>query len=689
MKQVVRFLTLLVLAVFTGCTDSADPANAQLGSDAGSDGGLGNTVWECELDTQDAAVEFADTLGCLADFEQLASEPLDVSIPGARSVKVVLDQLGGDALYFQNSIEYSIHYDFASTHLSGNGLPIVPSLSEFNRTEYYAPDRRFLLGAVTHYESADAWVLEIAPYDTASAAMVEKLYGAVREQAFFGADLAFHPTSEAVAREAENLDERVVVLSTDELFAEIDYQPLNLGEALGRLRFVKAEELGEVYLDFRDIVVIDRVPNDISVVLGMISEEFQTPLSHVNVLAQTRGTPNMGLRHATTNPELLALDGKWVRLVVDTTSYSVEEVTVDEADAFWEEHKPEPVVLPPLNTEITDLRDIEELVPEGEDAGPLLESIKEAIRAFGAKASNYSVLAKIPEVPHRKAFAIPVHYYVQFMEQNGFYERVDALLENEEFRTDPAVRDAELMQLRDDMQLAPVDEDFQDALRAKLEADYAGLTMRFRSSTNAEDLDGFPCAGCYESFTGDPALWDTDLLDAIRGAWAGIWYFRTFEERSYHSIDHKSVAMALLVHHNFPDEEANGVCVTANPFDVSGLEPGFYINAQVGGEAEVVHPPPGITSDEFIYHYDFPGQPIVYISHSNLVEEGETVLTTAQVHELGVALAAIHQHFAPAYRSDDPGVFYGLEVDFKFDGDPGEEPALFIKQARPHPGRGN
>jgi hypothetical protein len=375
--------------------------------------------------------------------------------------------------------------------------------------------------------------------------------------------------------------------------------------------------------------------------------------------------------------------------VVGTTSYRVEEVTVAEADEFWEEHKPDPVVLPPLNTDITELRDIEELVPEGEDAPPLLDAIKDAIRAFGAKASNYSVLAKLPEVPHRKAFAIPVHYYVQFMEENGFFERIDTLLADPEFASDPEVRDIELAILREDMRLAPVDTDFQDLLRAKLDADYPGLTMRFRSSTNAEDLDGFPCAGCYESYTGDPMLWEEDLLDAIRKAWSGIWFFRTFEERSYHSIDHKTVAMALLVHHNFPDEEANGVAVTANPFDVSGLEPGFYINAQVGGEAEVVHPPPGITSDEFIYHYDFPGQPIVYISHSNLIEDGQAVLTAAQVHELGTALAAIHQHFAPAYRPEDPSKFYGLEVDFKFDGEPGEEPALFIKQARPHPGRGN
>jgi pyruvate,water dikinase len=107
--------------------------------------------------------------------------------------------------------------------------------------------------------------------------------------------------------------------------------------------------------------------------------------------------------------------------------------------------------------------------------------------------------------------------------------------------------------------------------------------MRFRSSTNSEDLDGFPCAGCYESHTGDPADW-VDVLDAIRETWASIWLFRTFEERAYNGIDHTSVVMALLVHHNFPDEEANGVALTSNPFDPSGLQPGFYVNVQYGGD---------------------------------------------------------------------------------------------------------
>ena len=89
------------------------------------------------------------------------------------------------------------------------------------------------------------------------------------------------------------------------------------------------------------------------------------------------------------------------------------------------------------------------------------------------------------------------------------------------------------------------------------------------------------------------------------------------------------------MHHNFADEEANGVAVTANPFDPSGLVPGFYINVQWGGDAEVVDPPPGVTSDEFIYQFTYPGQPIIFISHSNLILDGTTVLTPAQTYELG------------------------------------------------------
>ena len=92
----------------------------------------------------------------------------------------MLDQFDDDALYFQNSNKFQIHHDFASEHLSGPDHPLVPSLSEFNANQYTSADRRFLLGAVTHYEGPDIWALEIAPYDTASAEMITKLYQAVQ-----------------------------------------------------------------------------------------------------------------------------------------------------------------------------------------------------------------------------------------------------------------------------------------------------------------------------------------------------------------------------------------------------------------------------------------------------------------------------------------------------------------------------
>ena len=409
----------------------------------------------------------------------------------------------------------------------------------------------------------------------------------------------------------------------------------------------------------------------------------------MNVLSQNRGTPNMGLRGAFENEELRALEGKWVRLKVASTEWTVEEVTAEEAEAFWADRRPTPVVLPALNLDVKDLLDIEDVTPEVEGVS-LRDAIKESVRAWGGKAAQYSILAKTEGVPIPKAFAVPVFYYHQFMTDNGLFDRVSALLEDANFKADPAVREAELQKLRDDMMLAPVDADFQALLKAKMEADYPGLTMRFRTSTNSEDLDGFPCAGCYESHTGDPINWD-DVLDAVRETWASIWLFRTFEERSYYGIDHQSVGMALLCHHNFPAEEANGVATTNNPFDVAGIEPAFYVNVQWGGDAEVVHPPPGVTSDSFLYFFDNPNQPITFIAHSNLVPDGETVLTTAQTYELGKALKAIHERFSPAYGPKAGNKeWYAMDVEFKFDDmDQADgQPHLFIKQARPYPGRG-
>jgi phosphoenolpyruvate synthase/pyruvate phosphate dikinase len=240
------------------------------------------------------------------------------------------------------------------------------------------------------------------------------------------------------------------------------------------------------------------------------------------------------------------------------------------------------------------------------------------------------------------------------------------------------------------MMTGVIDDQLQNALREKLEAEFVGndgrpLVMRFRTSTNSEDLDAFPCAGCYESHTGDPSDWP-DVLKAIRSAYSSAWLFRTFEERSYYRVDHKSVGMALLVHHRFDGEVANGVAITSNPYDSSGADSARYVNVEFGGAAEVVHLPSGVTTDQFLY---FANGSTSYISRSNLVAKDQHVLSDAQIAELGSALDAVHQLFASAYK--DPGSsWYAMDSEFKFIacdalGNPTDTPTLWIKQARPYP----
>ena len=170
------------------------------------------------------------------------------------------------------------------------------------------------------------------------------------------------------------------------------------------------------------------------------------------------------------------------------------------------------------------------------------------------------------------------------------------MLADSDFLGDPAQRAQQLESLRDAMKAAPVDAAFEQMLIDKLNADYPGTRMRFRSSTNCEDLDGFTGAGLYTSKSGDPSDPAYPVLDAVRTVWSSIWFFRAFEEREYRQIEHESVGMALLVHHSFPYEEANGVAITANLFDSLCMEPGFYVNVQFGDES-VVLPNPGVTSD--------------------------------------------------------------------------------------------
>ena len=686
-------------------------------------------------------------IGCYGDFQALASLPIDQSIPGGISAKVVYDSSGETpTLYFQNSKRFLIHYDFASKDLSGPEHPDVPQLAQFNSTEYGGSTesgRRFLLGDVSYYEGPQIFTLEIAPYDTMPAGDIVTFFEAVKQSAYFGSQLTFHPTSDSVASVAATLPADVPIKTTDDIFAKIDYEPLNLATTVGQIKFHTAAELSndDSVVGYKDIVVLDTAVGQIPPCAGLITQDFQTPLSHLNVLSENRGTPNMGLRNSTSNPTLLKYENQWVHLTVGANTWSVIPVSDAFAQQWWAANKPAPVALPAPDLSVTAMTDVQDLVVEDLSHPELLgQEIATAIHAFGSKGSNYGALfntgtdaggnvislAKdatgnylndpskaVYRVPVRPGFVIPVYWYHEFFADNGFYDQIDAMLANTRFVNDSTYRSQVLTDFMNQIVAAPLGQDFSDALRAKLDADgFTGKTMRFRSSTNAEDLAAFPCAGCYDSKTGDPSDWTGSMLVAVKEAWASAWKPRTFDERTQHSIDHKAVAMGLLVHQNFanPSEYANGVTLTANPFEPTGLEPAFFINYQQGGEYDVVEPVAGISSDEIIYYwYNLPEQPTTYLAHSNVVLPTQTVLSAAQLNVLGTALDTIHKRFSYAYgplaatpntgfyavddeskflcTSDATGVTF-VPTDCNYTDPTKNHTVLVVKQARPNSGEG-
>ncbi len=636
-----------------------------------------------------ATAEYLQELGCQADYDALAARPVDASIPGALSTKTIVDRSQDGALYFMDSNAYPIHWEFASAYLSGDGLPFVPDLAAFNGVEYYSPDRRFLLGAVSYYEGPAKWVYEISPYDTSDADMIAAAFRAIRDSSFIGEDLLFHPTSEAVEAVAASLPADVPIITTDELYAGIDYQPLNLGVTTGLLTFHEALTVDGEYLNYRELVVLDAIPNDIAITAGIITAEFQTPLAHINVLSVNRGTPNMGLAEAWTNPELRALEGKWVELTVDPFEWKIREITAEEAEVWWQANKPVELTIPDMDLSVTVPTDLDVIVDPALD---LQTQVLENIPRFGTKATNYAAMRDIGDaVPIQPGFAIPMYMYDRFMEQNGFWAEMEALQLRSDW-SDPEKRAILLDAFMAELNEGVIDPADMALVQAEVDARWPGEKTRFRSSTNSEDLGTFTGAGLYQSHTGDPREDDPTDLDslagAIRATWATVWGPRAWEEREYYSIDHMKVGMALLVTQNFEDEEANGVAITNNVYDLSGLEPAFYVNVQID-DNEVVQPELGVVADAFLNYYHTTGQPVVYIQHSNLIPVGETVLTTSEINQLGTALDAIHTYFLPVYGPDD-GSWYGMDCEFKFDdkNSPGT-PKLFIKQARPYPGWSN
>ncbi|HLV68081.1 MAG TPA: PEP/pyruvate-binding domain-containing protein, partial [Polyangiaceae bacterium] len=476
------------------------------------------------------------------------------------------------------------------------------------------------------------------------------------------------PQPEQIER-ARTIDGQVPMVSPDAPFRGLSFQLLTPGVAYGTLRFVPAEALESTALGPRDIVVTDRVPNDIPLVAGLVTEAFQTPLSHVNILSRGRGTPNLALADAREDERLAPYFDRLVRFEVTGSDFTIAEADPEEALEFWQSRLPSgPPLVPRLDTSVRGVQ-------------PLSERSVADIPSIGGKAAQFAELYRVPlctgaTVPP-SAFAVPVVHSIEHFAASGAAERLAALRADPSFEADPLVRGAGLAEIRELIETHPVDPDLLAEVTQAIADRFPGVRVRFRSSSNVEDLGGFNGAGLYDSTGVDPDELDDGIEDAIRKIWASLWNLRAYDERAYYHIDQTALGMAVLVHPAYPSERANGVAISRNIFAPSeGYK--YYINAQIG-EALVTNPAPGVTSDQIVYA---PGRPsdLVYQSRSSLTG-GAPVLTETEIADISCSLYAIHNHYRALLDPAGENTWFAMDIEFKLLG-PSRQ--LLIKQARPY-----
>jgi hypothetical protein len=136
---------------------------------------------------------------------------------------------------------------------------------------------------------------------------------------------AIRPTTPDQAATVRALDGQVPLVDINAPFRGVTWQPLTQTTGYGVLTFVAGNALSTASLGLRTMLVTDRVPNDVPLVGGLVTEDFQTPLAHVNLLSRNRDTPNMALRGARSHPRLAPLFGKLVRVTVGAGDFEVVE----------------------------------------------------------------------------------------------------------------------------------------------------------------------------------------------------------------------------------------------------------------------------------------------------------------------------------------------------------------------------
>lgn len=728
----IKVALAIALGLALGCGDpEVTPGGA-----AGTSGvGGGTAGLRGAGGTPASDVPFLSELPTLEEYAALSAEGAEVkyltSVEGTEPPSTLFQ---ASACAFQNTSRFPYHLQFLRT---------FPDYAELSPARYEDlvlrrasrvmwGGRLKLFAATPHPKTGNLGVVSYTIYagtQPSEALTVEDIREVDRKlktcAPFAEERFVFTPEGAAQLLQVEPLREAllehgVVIVEPALLRPGLSAEAYNEGEGYGYLTLVPPgadfDEVGP-----RDVVVCDAAPGDLSLVAGLLTVQPQSVVSHLNLRLREKAVPSASVPGIFENTLITGLANRLVRVSVSRAGVEVQPARLDDARAFWEARKPS-VGDPQFDLETSDLRPFAAL--RAEDAA-----------VFGAKAANLGELHGILAAENRvEGFAIPFKAFADFMQQNGLEAEVVALLADPLIYVDAVHKRARLSALRQRIRSGPLSEQVREALRDAAQAAYGDAAihtrLRFRSSTNAEDLPGLSGAGLYESRSGciaDDLDADTlgpsecltaehetylraelerrtaefdehpervhllEILDdiisdlteeksadaAIRRVWSSLWSDRAFDDREYFGIDHRLVYMGIAVHPTFVGERLEAVVLT-------NLEPeregSLYRVVSQLGEIGVVDPlDPTATPEVLGFRRSAEDSPydVTLVSPSSLSPGGAPLWSDPALAELGRALFLVQDHFAQQIYPELDPLMLDIEVDVTMDG------RIVLKQARP------
>jgi hypothetical protein len=608
-------------------------------------------------------------------------------------------------IFYQDSVKYPFHYDYASQRLA----PFIGvDRSAFDQLSLHPGDnQRVILGSILLpplFSTAGEYGIQLVglePYPPPTVSKVLELVQATVHAPNGGQPL-YMPTWEQFDSALANdsyFEERGFPLGTSTRWSG-GSDIYAAGWALGRLVYIPAAEIRAAYTDGRllpaDILLTDGVPAEVPLVNGIISLRPSTPNSHVAILARSFGVPFVYLSDPDLGLYVQQLAGHDVALRAESEFGRDDIRVIDVHGALSAELRAEILALkaPPLLN-----------FPAKASYGAIASSVDQLVpddaKYFGGKAANFGLLRRTIPDNSPPAIAFSFDLWEQFMDQqlpNGSSLRAEIAARLAPFSSYPpsmAQLSSTLAGIRDlitsTARFTPAQ---QDAVISALAMFDPTRKIRFRSSTNMEDAEQFTGAGLYDSFSGcllddldgdstgpcgcDPTeASERGVFRAIQKVYASFYNDNAFLERLRHQVDESTVGMALLVHHSFPDEEANGVATmdaTLRPtFDRYSAELATQL-----GEVSVTNPDGGALP-EFMRADKFSGEPsFTLVNHSSLLPLGSHVLKWDADYR---SLMSLLVNVTNAYRLFHPGrIRFLLDFEYKKEGG-----AMVVKQVRPLP----